>query len=81
MGKEPDEDKIGAPKPSLHGDGDGKAFANAWHEIAKQVVDEKDPVKMRELCRKLDEVILAEGQKKVLQRFEAIRDGRPKPQR
>ena len=79
MPKEPDEDKIGAPKPPLDRDGDGKALADARQEIAKQVVDEEDPVKMRELCRKLDEVIAAEERKKVLQRFEDKRLRRPDP--
>ena len=40
-----------------------------WNELARRITIEKDPGKMLQLCRKLDEVMLAEERKKVAQRF------------
>ena len=41
----------------------------SWREIASQALVETDPVKLAELCQKLNEVMVAEERKKVGQRF------------
>ena len=73
-GEEKPDDR--ARQLSLDGDGDGDA---AWMDIAKQVTVEKDPVKMAELCKQLNEAMLAEERRKIAKRFEANRDRRTNP--
>ena len=53
-------------EPDHKRDEDGK---EPWQEIARQITVEKDPDRMLKLCRKLDEVMLIEEQKKVRQKF------------
>jgi len=36
-----------------------------WQEIARQITVEKDPVRLLELCKKLDEVMLLEERERV----------------
>lgn len=71
-------------------DGDGKSDGGArqpshdgaasWKEIAEQVMVEKDPVKLTELCKKLNDAMLAEEREKAAQRLQNSRGLRPKLQ-
>ena len=53
-----------AGESALDGDGDV-----SWKELAAKALVEKDPAKLAELCKQLNEVMLAEERKKVEQRL------------
>ena len=44
-----------------------------WNELVQRVKNERDPVKMLQLCRELDEVMLREERRKIRLRLEEKR--------
>jgi hypothetical protein len=47
-------------------------LAKSWHDIVRDVEQEKDPLRIRDLARQLNEAMLSEERKKVEQKLGSL---------
>jgi hypothetical protein len=48
--------------------------AKSWHDIVRDVEQEKDPLRIRDLARQLNEAMLSEERSKVEQKLRTLHD-------